>query len=455
MSRDADRSLQAAAPATALVPRMPDARYTLTVQELEECPPPRVARAAALLGLAMIVGFLVWAAGFPVTERALARGEIAPAGEVQPVQHADGGTIAEILVRAGQPVREGQVLLRLDGSAARAEAEGARARETALALAAARLAAAAEGRLAALAAAPDAALAPIRDSQAAMAAAALGLRATQLAVLDTELEGREAAAEGLATLIEPAAQARELTRQEATAMTALFERGLARRAEVHALRQAELRGEADMLRLGADLAAARIAVVEARARRDELAARLRSEALAELARIEAELAETRAMRARAEARLARLDVVAPVAGLLKQVLPRGGGSVVEPGGLVAEIVPLGTLHASVELPADQVGGVRLGQRAQVKVLTYDPARFGSLAGHVEAISPAAFQRPDGSAVFRLRVALEAEHVGPPRLGLIVSPGMTVVAEIATGRRSLLSWLTKPVRNALDLAFAER
>lgn len=449
-----DAALTPAEPPPA--PPRREGRYTLTLREIEDCPPPRSARLAALLGPAMLAGFLGWAAVFPVTERAIGAGEIAPIARLRPVQHADGGPVAEVLARPGQRVRAGDILVLMDGAAARAEAEAARARETALTLAAARLAAAAEGRIAELGPAPESAFAAIRDSQAAMAEAQARLRAAQLAVLEAELAARESAQEGLAALLEPLGQARDLAQEEVVAVGGLFERGLARRAELHALRQAALRGEADLARLRADLLHARLAAAETRARRDELAARARGEALAELARIEAELAETRAARLRAEARLARLAVVAPVAGLVKEIAPRGPGSVVEPGGLVAEIVPgEGGLEADVELPADRIGGVRPGQRAQVKVLAFDPSRFGSLAGEVAEVSPAAFRRQDGTPVFRVRVALAGTRLGDPALGLEATPGMSVSAEIATGQRSLLGWLARPVRHALDRAFSER
>jgi HlyD family type I secretion membrane fusion protein len=431
-------------------------RYVLTVQELEDCPPPRSAVAAVVVGAFMIAGFMAWAIHFPVTQRATGRGEITPAGLVQPVQHTDGGRVAELLVRSGEQVAAGQVLLRLDPTAAEAEAAATRAREAALRLAAARLAAAAEGRLAALGPAPEGALAAIHDSQAAMAEAAARLRAAQLAVLDAEIASREASVAGQVGMLVPATAARDLARTEASVMAAMLERGLSRRNEVFSLRQTHLRSESDVARGLSDLTAARLAVVEAQARRDELAARARSEALGELVRVEAELAEAHQARLRAEARLGNLAVLAPVAGRVKELAPRGTGSVVEPGGLVAEIVPQeGGVLAMLELPADQIGGVRPGQIARVKVLTYDPARFGSIAGRVEQVSAAAFRRQDGSAFFRVQVALEADHVGDPRLGLTVAPGMTVAVEIVTGQQSMLAWLAKPVRNALDHAFAER
>ncbi|QYU67708.1 hypothetical protein J4558_22870 [Leptolyngbya sp. 15MV] len=79
----------------------------------------------------------------------------------------------------------------------------------------------------------------------------------------------------------------------------------------------------------------------------------------------------------------------------------------------------------------------------------------SMAGEVAEVSAGSFRRPDGQAVFRVRVALSADHLGDPRRGLPLVPGMSVSAEIATGGQSLLGWLAKPVRAALDTAFSER
>lgn len=448
-------------PAPALQPmplalRRAAPRYMLTVQELEANPPPASARAAILLALAMLGGFIAWALYFPVAERARAGGEVVPTGQVQPVQAPEGGRVAELLVSAGDRVEAGAVLARLDPETARADAAGARAREMALTLAAARLAAAAEGRLADLGPVADDALAAIHDSQAAAAEATARLRAAQLAVLDAEIASRESSAAMLNDLVAPAIAIRDLTRTEQAVMTAQFERGLARRNEVFALNQARLRSESEAARAVADLLTAQLAVAEVRARRAELAARARSEALAELTRIEADLAETRQARLRAEARLARLAIEAPVSGVVKQVTPRGTGSVLESGGLLAEIVPdAEALLADVELPADRIGGVRIGQSARVHVLTYDAARFGTLDGTVQEISAASFRRQDGSAYFRLRLALASDHLGDPAQGRVIAPGMTVRADIITGRQPLLSWLAKPVRNAMDNAFAER
>lgn len=430
-------------------------RFPLTVLELEETRPPRVARAAILMAVAMLGGFLGWAALFPVAEIASARGELLPQGLVQPVQHGEGGLVAAILMREGATVRQGDVLVLLDGATLQAEAEQLRARKTALDLAALRLAAAAEGRLAE--AVPEtASFGAIQHSQLAMAEASQNLRVAQLAILEGEIGARQSILEGLAQQLPSSTAARDLARAEVAAMLPLLDRGLARRNEVHMLRQTHLRQEIELARLRSEIETARGAVTEASIRRHELEARLRQEALAERAKIESERAETEAQLSRITARLGRLAVTAPIDGVLKDVAPRGTGTVIEPGATIAEIVPQqGPVHASAEMPAEMVGAIRPGQAARVKVLTFDHTRFGALEATVTQVSAGSFRRQDGSSFYRVTLALAQDHVGDARLGLLLGAGMTVVADIRTGERSLLAWLLKPVRNALDTAFGER
>jgi HlyD family secretion protein/adhesin transport system membrane fusion protein len=430
-------------------------RFPLTVLELEETAPPRTARAAILMAVAMVGGFLAWAALFPVAEIASSRGEILPDGLVQPVQHGEGGLVAKILVRDGATVQAGEVLILLDGTTLRAEADQLRARQTALGFAAERLRAAAEGRLADLAQPADS-FGAIRDSQAAMAEATARLRAAQIAIAESEMAARQNILDGLTAQLPSAAAARDLARDEVGVMVPMLERGLARRNEIHMLRQTHLRQEIELARLMSDTETARGAVAEAAVRRHELETRLRQESLAELARIEADRAETEAQLSRIDARLGRLAVVAPIAGVVKDISPRGTGTVIEPGATIAEIVPQdGRVYASAEMPAEMVGAIRPGQDAKVKVLTFDHTRFGALPATVTQVSASSFRRQDGSYFYRVKLELAQQFVGDPRLDLRLTPGMTMVADIRTGERTLLAWLMKPVRNALDTAFSER
>jgi len=436
--------------------RIGSPRFTLTVQDLEEHAAPRTARYAVLLACSMIAGFLGWASWFPVTERATALGEITPQGQVQPVQHPDGGVVAELLVQAGSRVEAGQLLVRLDPTLLRTELDVARAREVTLTLAANRFAAAAEGRLAEPETAESDAFDAIRDSQAALAEAGLRLRAGQLAVIDAELARSEANLRGLVAQLDPSVTSRDLARMELNVMIPLLRQGLARRAEVFQLNQSQLRQVGEVTRLEAEIAAGRAALDEVAARRNELASRIRLEALTERARLEGELAEIRQQRSRAETRLQRLDIVSPVQGVVKDLAPRGPGGVIEPGGLIAEIVPVDrAVFAVVELAADQTAGVAPGKPARVKLLSYDATRYGSLPAQVEQISASSFRRQDGSAFFRVRLSLDEAVAAHPALLERATPGLTLMAEINTGQQSLLSWLGKPVRNAMDRAFAER
>lgn len=229
-------------------------------------------------------------------------------------------------------------------------------------------------------------------------------------------------------------------------MAALLDRGRAWHNEIFFQRQTLLRAEGEVERGLSDIEATRLSWP--RPGRDTTNwPRAPNEALAELVRIEAE---------RAEAHLARSVLRVPAAGVLKEMVPRGAGNVIEPGALVAEILPEDAgMLASIEMPGEQIGGLRPGSRAWIKALVYDPALFGSITGSVRHISASSFRRQDGSMFFRIDVSLDTEYVCKPAHGMRVVPDMNVAVEIVTGEVSVLAWLARPVRSMLDSAFAQR
>ncbi|MFY8154086.1 MAG: HlyD family efflux transporter periplasmic adaptor subunit, partial [Hyphomicrobiales bacterium] len=116
----------------------------------------------------------------------------------------------------------------------------------------------------------------------------------------------------------------------------------------------------------------------------------------ENSRIGAELSEATEAIAKLEDRVRRLTIRAPSEGVVQFVLPRSPGEVVKPGDTVARIVPVDApLLAEVEIRADDIGHVKVGDPAELRVSTYDPSVFGKLHGKVVSLSPSTFQRQNG------------------------------------------------------------
>jgi HlyD family type I secretion membrane fusion protein len=169
----------------------------------------------------------------------------------------------------------------------------------------------------------------------------------------------------------------------------------------------------------------------------------------------AELAEVDAAVAEARDQLARLDVTAPVDGVVTGMQISSINSVVGPGAPLMEIVPTGDrMIVSARVTPRDIALVRVGQPVKVRVAAYDFATFGPLPGVVERVSPSTFQSEDSGPYYRVDVALERDYFGDADRGLKVMPGMTVEADIKGRSKSLLSYLIKPVSRGWDRAFGE-
>lgn len=423
-------------------------RHVLALEEVRL----RGTERALILGCALVLGgFLAWAQFTALPEIAAAPGEVTTAVPAAPVQHLEGGIVDAVLVREGDAVVEGQPLLRMHDAVARADLGQLTIRNAVLRLQGQRLQALVDGQ-------------PMPPGEAA------GLFGPQRAALDSRLT---ALADRLATATEQVgqrrseiamleAQARALEQQvaifqdEFTVRQNLSRQGLTTRLAVLDAQRQLFVGQAEHQRLMGQAATARLSLAEAEARMTEIRSTARDEARQEAARVAQELAETQETMARLQDRAERTVLRAPSAGILRGLSVHRTGSVVQPGALIAEILPQdATLVVDARITPRDIGFVTLGQPVHVKVQSFDYARFGTVTGTVERISAGAFLDEQREPHYRIRVALDRAHVGadPQRARLV--PGMTVQAEITTGRKTVMQYLLKPLYAATATAFRER
>lgn len=160
--------------------------------------------------------------------------------------------------------------------------------------------------------------------------------------------------------------------------------------------------------------------------------------------------------AKLEDRANRLEIRAPVRGIVKGLQAHTIGGVIAPGALVLEIVPMDEeLVVEARVATTHVGHVEVGQPVTVKVLTYDFARYGGIPGRLRSVSASTFVAEDETPYYKAVIALDRNYVGGDPNRNLVLPGMTVQADIKTGRKTLLQYLLKPVYSSIDEAFQER
>ena len=438
--------------------RVDDTAFLPAALEVIERP---VSPTARLTGRVMAAGVAALAAWlvFGKTEIvAAATGQIVPVGQVQLVQPAEAGVVRRILVHDGDHVVKGQPLVLLDPTVSAAQAmQAARAYESA-AFDAARARAvvdALDGR-------PLRVIAP-PGSDPAMIAQQEELARARLA--DARASIVAAAANGAVARADIASAQSEVTKldrslplldQQLAANEQLLAKGYVSKLKVLEMRRQRIAeaGARDAALVAIRRAAATAGSAGSAA--GKARADVRAGLLDELVKAEGDMRLRREEMTKAQAHSGFQALRAPVTGTVGQLSLHTEGGVVEATKPIMTVVPSdGKLVAEVKLLNRDAGFVQPGQTVSVKLEAFPFSRYGTVPGRVLSISPDAVPDDKLGPVYMVRVALDRTRIDRGDHPVALTPGMTAVADIVTGRRSYLSYLTSPVAEAGGAALKER
>jgi len=247
-----------------------------------------------------------------------------------------------------------------------------------------------------------------------------------------------------------------LMREELETRRSLFEKGYATKVSLLAIERSYAAIQGDLAETRRQREGANAATSGAGSARSGTSAGIREQAMTELARAQEQLVQANQQFLHLQDRVQRLEIVAPVNGIVNGLTLRSAGDVIEPGARIAEIIPDHDFAiAEVHVSPEDIGHVRVGDAATIKADSFDFGRYGGVNGIVTEIAANSASDAEGHPYFRVRIKLEKDHVGPSRSKLLLGTGMTVRADITTGRKSLLRYLTRPIANSLDTAFTEK
>jgi HlyD family type I secretion membrane fusion protein len=424
---------------------------------LDEAVAPRHIRLTiAMLSVALLT-FLAWASVSQLDEVATATGQIAPSGAVQVVQHIDGGVVAKIGVSEGERVAQGQLLVALDRVETEAELKVSEARYWALTARVARLKAQAEERWAEspFAEIPKEYAELVRDQQDILDShhRALG---NQEAVLRAQAAQVEADLKRVSEQIATVEREIKILREVAGIRSELEKDKLVTKVLSLETQRSLVVQEGELQRLRAQRSALQANLAESRAKLKSLGTDRRQSAHDEMGTASAELAQVGELLVKLRKRLERTTIVAPVNGIVQDLKYRTLGGVIAPGATVMNVVPVeDVLQAEVRIGATDVGHVRVGQSVRIKVLTYDFLRYGTIEGHLVSVSATSFVDEKNTPYFKGIVRLSRNHLGLKANDQPVLPGMTVVCDIVTDRKTVLQYLARPVVVAFRQGLRER
>ena len=421
---------------------------------LEESGPPRVLSQLLIVITVLVGGLIGFAAFTNISETAVTQGQVMPAGSVNMVQHLEGGIVAEILVEDGQIVDQGQTLIRLKKAGPLAEFDQMRAREASLALRAERLRAFVLDRTPDFSSGGD--HPDLLADQQAILELQIEARESQRRVIESRIEQRQAQLEALAEQKQNLKEQTAILKEQLGMRAKLLKKGLVSRVVYLESQRSLSRTQGELASVVGRITEAHAALGEARNSLLELDANLRNEALDEMGAVTGELAQVREAIAKLKDRVQRLEVSAPTRGVIKGLTTRTIGAVISPGAQIMEIVPIDdVLVAEVRISPRDVGHLRPGLEAEVKITTYDMARFGTVEGRLKRVSASTFEDEQGDPFYKGVIELSQAYVGNDPDHNPIRPGMVVNADIITGSKTLLQYLLKPVYRGLSSAFRER
>ena len=397
--------------------------------------------------------FGLWAGLTEVDQVTRGAGKVVPQSNNQIIQHLEGGIVSDIFVRNGDHVEKGEPLLRIENSFSEAELSRVH-----LEMKAARAKIARMQALTAKAEAPEFDDDLQRDvpeivkrEQVMFANRREQMRA-QLTIYDDQIRQKELELSELKSRWASTSRERTLEVERVQNLRRLQDKGAVSRNDLLEAERGLQQIEARMSDLTHDIPRTESALKEAKGRRREAELNLIAEVEKERGETELQLAKLREIGGAMQDRNMRSDVVAPISGIVNRVFVTTIGGVVKSGDELVQLVPDGgSIAVEARLSPSDRAEVWPGLPAVVKISAYDYSIYGGLKGKIIEISPDALQDEKGNSYFRVRLEADAGSFGDDRP---VVPGMLADVDILTGRRSILSYLLKPLRTLRENALRQ-
>lgn len=431
------------------------AKFLSRATLLEEAGPPKSSITTIGIICSFIGLFLLWSFFTTLNETSVAQGEIVPAASIQPVQHLEGGIVNTVHVKDGDFVQKGDPLIQLDTTSTLSELNRVRTRYVSLDMQMRRL--------------RDFALrekADFSDYEDEYPVIALD----QEKILNQQKQSRVAqervyiskianSRNQLAVLISQEAtqkKAMEIIGEELAIREELTEKGLGSKIRLLEIQRVYVNAKGDYESTVTQRNGVLAGIREAEGNLVQLRERLTGEALSQLGEMIEESVQLQSELKRLNDKFARLSILAPMDGIVKGLKYRAYASVIPPGDIIAEIVPNAEeLVAEVRISPRDVGHVIIGSQVVLKVDTYNYSLYGGIASKLTQVSATSFLDDEGNAYFKGYIDLPINYIERNGQQYIVTPGMTLVADIKTGEKTLMQYLIRPINNALNTAFRER
>jgi adhesin transport system membrane fusion protein len=418
---------------------------------------PRVVRLTIWAIIGFFVFLMLWANFAVIDEVTKGDGKAIPSSKIQKIQNLEGGIVSELFVKEGQIVEAGAPLIRLDDTRFASNVGETEADRLSMLLRVERLSAEVDDRPLNF---PEDVLKAVPGQAKSEESLYISRRQQlhdEIGGLQEQLIQRQQELREFASKQAQYRQQLGLQRQEINMSEPLVAQGAVSPVEVLRLKRAEVetRGQLDATTLA--IPRAESAIKEVQRKIDETRGKFRSEALTQLNEARTDLNKASATGKALEDRVSRTLVTSPVRGIVNKLLVNTIGGVIQPGSDMVEIVPLDdTLLVEAKIRPQDIAFLHPGQEAIVKFTAYDYTIYGGLKAQLEQIGADTITDEDKKTTYYIiKVRTERSHLGTDEKPLLIIPGMVASVDIITGKKSVLSYLLKPIIRARAEALHER
>ncbi|WP_292951646.1 MULTISPECIES: HlyD family type I secretion periplasmic adaptor subunit [unclassified Neptuniibacter] len=433
-----------------------DLQYMSSVSEAMAEQAPRGASALLWAMLLFIVIAIFWATWAELDEITRGDGEIIPSSQLQVIETLEGGAVSEILVKEGDIVEKGQVLLRIDDIRFSSSLKENQVRQYELIAKAARLKAESDNvEFISPEGFPEEYQSMIEQEKFLFSTrkeemlAGLGGLEQQVAQRGQELKAAKSQEGQLQ-------RSYSLLKRELDITRPLLKEGVISEVEFLRLKRQlnDLLGELSGVRL--NIPRIESTLQETKQKLGESELQFRNEARRELNEVGAEVSRIKQALTGMNDRIDRAEVKAPVKGTVKQLLVNTVEGVVQPGDELLNIIPWeDTLLVEAKIRPSDIANIAPGQKAVIKVSAYDFSIYGGVGANVVFISPSTILDEEGESHYLVRLETEQPFLGTASTELPLMAGMTVGVDILTGKKTVMDYLLKPVLKAKNRALTER
>nr|WP_129138901.1 HlyD family type I secretion periplasmic adaptor subunit [Halomonas coralii] len=414
---------------------------------------PMRARALLYLVVCILLALLAWAAVAEIDQVTKGMGRVIPSSQLKVVQSYDGGVVKKLLVKEGDVVKAGQLLMRIDPTRFVSSYQEGVAKSLALQAKAARL----KALIAEHPFEPSAELAEqapdlVAHERTLFESSRQSLEETRK-IAQEQLSQRQEELKEAQARLDQASRALSLASRELSLTRPLLSSGAVSEVEVLRLERDVSNARGERSQATAQVARLKAAIGEAESKLRESSLELKNRWSNELSETLGQLAALEQSNVGLQDKVSMAEIRSPVDGVVQRLHVTTLGGVVQPGQDIIEIVPDDEqLLVEARIAPKDIAFLRPGQPAFVKFTAYDFATYGGMEATLEHISADTITDDDGNTFYLVRVRTQDNTLGP---GLTIIPGMTAQVDIRTGKRTVLDYLLKPLLRAKGNALSER